>query len=67
MLFNPHKGQWWNEPAESRTTAYYMTLRVHYGMCALEAWDYIKRSRSQYPGFVDDPIGSIKTAIRREA
>lgn len=42
-MFNPYKGQWWNEPAgKQQFIAYYMTLRVHYQMSAREAFLYAK-------------------------
>lgn len=43
-LFDPHKGQWWNAPPAQAFQAYYMTLRVHYGMQAWEAFSYAKKS-----------------------
>ena len=55
-MFNPHKGQWWN--AEDKREA-------HYGMTALEAWTYMKKVRSEYPGFIDDPMGTIRYAVSR--
>lgn len=34
---------WWNAPPERMFKAYYMTLRVHYGMPALEAYTYARK------------------------
>lgn len=60
-LFNPRKGQWWN--AANKREAYYMTLRVHYHMPALEAWQMMKRNFAQYPEMMADLTGTIRAAI----
>jgi len=60
-LFNPHKGQWWN--AEDKPLAYYMTLRVHYEMGALEAWNYMKKVNREYPTLIPDFLGTPRGAI----
>lgn len=48
-MFDPHKGQWWN--ATNTFEAYYMTLRVHYEMPALEAFRMAKANFARYPDF----------------
>jgi hypothetical protein len=61
MLFDPHKGQWWN--AEDTRLAYYMTLRVHYEMGALEAWNMVKKNFTDYPEFFNAPIATLRKAL----
>lgn len=63
-LFNPLKGQWWN--AENKREAYYMTLRVHYRMPALEAWNMLKRNFDKYPEFMNEPMATLRAAIHRD-
>lgn len=36
-LWDVHAAPWWNAPAAQSRRAYYMTMRVHYGMSAAEA------------------------------
>lgn len=60
-MFNPHKEHWWN--AENKKEAYYMTLRVHYEMPAMEAWERVKQTQAKYPAFLADPIGTLRSAI----
>lgn len=62
-LFDPRQGQWWNAPAEQREQAYYMTLRVHYEMSALDAWNTLKRVRVEHPGLLNDLIGSLRRVL----
>lgn len=63
-MFDPHKGQWWNAPTGQQFEAYYMTLRVHYEMPALDAFRAAKAnagvlSLDAKPGF----LGSIREAL----
>jgi hypothetical protein len=58
--------QWWNAPAgPQQLRAYYMTLRVHYGMPAAEAWDYAKRNADALGitrgGFIENLRRAIDT------
>jgi hypothetical protein len=66
-MFDPHKGQWWNQPPERMFEAYYMTLRVHYEMPALDAFIYAKEKGPEVgvgrPGGI---IGLIKEALKGE-
>src|SRR5678815_2501562 len=58
MLFDPRKDQWWN--ADNKFQAYYMTLRVHYDMCALEAFQMAKDNFAKHPEFMGDMIGTLR-------
>lgn len=60
-MFDPRKDQWWN--ATDKFQAYYMTLRVHYGMPALEAYAMAKTNFAEQPGFFGDPIGTLRAAV----
>ncbi len=57
-------GLWWNAPSEGRFRQYYLTLRWHYEMPALEAFNYAKRAFEDYPGFMSDTIGTLRSALR---
>lgn len=57
-MFNPRKGQWWN--ADDKFQAYYMTLRVHYEMPALEAYRMARKNFADYPEFFDNPMGTLR-------
>jgi hypothetical protein len=64
MMFDPHKGQWWNADPARMFEAYYMTLRVHYEMPALEAYNYARQHGAAVgvgtPGGV---IGLMRAAL----
>ena len=62
-LFDPHKGQWWS--ADNKRQAYYMNLRIHYEMGALEAWQMMKKNFSDYPEFFNAPMATLRAAIQR--
>lgn len=59
-------GQWWNAPTEERFRAYYMNMRLNYGMTAVEAIAYARRTFQQYPDFMRDPMGTLRNAINKE-
>lgn len=61
-LFDPHKSQWWNAP--NKFEAYYMTLRVHYGMYAWEAFKMAKENFAKYPDMMNDLIGTLRREIQ---
>lgn len=63
-LFDPHKGQWWN--AADKRRAYYMTLRVHYEMGALEAWTMMQANFAKYPDFFNALIEILRKAVRHD-
>lgn len=65
-LFNPYKGQWWNAPMGQQFQAYYMTLRVHYEMPALDAFVMAKEnmgvlSLDAEPGF----MGTLRRVLSK--
>lgn len=64
-MWNVRKTPWWNAPADRIREAYYMTMRVHYEMSALKAWTETKRMFAKYPEFMNAPIATLRTAVRR--
>ena len=63
-LFDPHKGQWWNAAPNRMFEAYYMTLRVHYSMTALEAFKYAKEHGAAVGvGLPGGVIGLVREAL----
>ena len=64
MLWNPRVNQWWNAPPNKMFEAYYMTLRVHYGMGAQDAFRTAKANKECLG--LDEPggiVGKIKRAL----
>jgi hypothetical protein len=61
--YDPHHTQWWSVPDEHRRRAYYLCLRVHYGMLADEALRHVREAWGKYPEFMSDPIGELKRAV----
>jgi len=53
-------GTWWRAPAEKRFWAYYLCLRIHYEMPALEAFRYAKQQLNDW-GL--DLIGTCRKAL----
>jgi hypothetical protein len=62
-LWNVHESPWWHAPTERRFEAYYMNLRVHYGMEAAAAFARAKNAFTNSPAFMADPAGTIRAAI----
>jgi hypothetical protein len=64
-MFDPHHAQWWNAAPDRMFEAYYMTLRVHYEMPAIEAFRYAKEHGHKVgvgvPGGI---IGLMKRELR---
>lgn len=50
-------GAWWNAPPAQMFQAYYMTLRVHYGMPASEAFERAKENREALA--IGQPLGIV--------
>ena len=63
-MFDPHKNQWWN--ADNKREAYYMTLRVCYGMAARDALAMVRKNFGDYPVFFNSPIEALRDAISGE-
>lgn len=55
-------GTWWAQP--NPRLAYYVCLRRIYDMRAIDALAYIRKLDRDYPGFVDDMMGSIKRGLK---
>jgi hypothetical protein len=67
MMFNVHKAQWWNAASSQMFEAYYMTLRVHYGMTASDAFATAKANKEVLGiGMPGGFIGLMKQAINKE-
>lgn len=57
-------GAWWNVPPEDMFRAYYMTLRIHHGMTALDAYTYAREhGPSLGVGREGGIIGLLKEAL----
>jgi hypothetical protein len=63
MIFNPRASQWWNAAPSEKFQAYYMTLRIHYEMPALAAFNYAKEQFGKHPEFMADMIGTLKKQL----
>ena len=46
-LWDVHAAPWWNAPAAQSRQAYYLTMRVHYGMNAADALATTKRNAGE--------------------
>jgi hypothetical protein len=61
-MFDPSNEQWRNASPARRREAYYMTLRVHYGLPDAYAWERTELCFVQYPGFFGEPLGPVRPA-----
>jgi hypothetical protein len=67
MLFDPHKAQWWGEPAgRPQFIAYYMTLRVHYGYTASEALHKARRNSGRLGIYANGFMQMMQMGINGE-
>ncbi len=64
-MWNPYREPWWRAPPEQMFEAYYMTLRVHHSMPALEAYNYAKKNGDLLGlGLPGGFIGKMREALQ---
>lgn len=59
-------GQWWNAPPDEIFRAYYLCLRTHYEMPALEAYATARANFAKYPDFFNNPMECLRKAINHD-